>query len=63
MYYLVGVDKARFKVPVEPGDQLIISVQWLREIRGIYKFAAQIKVDGKLVSSAELMTTKMVIDC
>ena len=58
MYYLVGVDKARFKRPVEPGDQLVIEVTLLREIRGIWKFSATAKVDGRLVSSAELMTTQ-----
>lgn len=61
MYYLVGVDKARFKAPVVPGDQLEISVDWQREIRGIYRFGAEARVAGKLVSAADLMTTKMVV--
>jgi 3-hydroxyacyl-[acyl-carrier-protein] dehydratase len=57
-YYLVGIDKARFKHPVEPGDQLILEVDLTRHLRGIYQFAAQAKVAGKLVSSATLMTTE-----
>lgn len=59
MYYLVGVDKARFKQPVEPGDQLVMEVELQRQIKGIYRFAGTAKVDGALVSTAEFMTTKM----
>lgn len=55
VYYLVGVDNARFKHPVEPGDQLILSVQTTRKMRGIWKFNAEAKVGDKLVASAELM--------
>ena len=59
MYYLVGVDKARFKRPVVPGDQLILRANLKRQIRGIYKFEATAHVDDELVSSAEFMTTEM----
>ncbi|MSR13509.1 MAG: 3-hydroxyacyl-ACP dehydratase FabZ [Gammaproteobacteria bacterium] len=59
MYYLVGVDKARFKRPVEPGDQLILTARLQRRIRGIYKFEAKAHVGEDLVSSAEFMTTEM----
>lgn len=62
MYYLVGVDKARFKRPVEPGDQLILIARMQRRIRGIYKFTAEAHVDGALVSCAEFMTTEMEED-
>ncbi|HIE02818.1 MAG TPA: 3-hydroxyacyl-ACP dehydratase FabZ [Thiotrichaceae bacterium] len=58
LYYLVGVDKARFKQPVEPGDQLLIEVKLLRITRGMWKYAATTKVDNKLVASAELMCMK-----
>lgn len=58
-YFLVGVDKARFKRPVEPGDQLIMEATLTRQMRGIYQFEATAKVDGKVVSSAVLMTTEM----
>ena len=62
MYYLVGVDKARFKRPVEPGDQLIMEVELLRQIKGIYRFAGVARVEDKVVSTAEFMTTKMEIE-
>jgi 3-hydroxyacyl-[acyl-carrier-protein] dehydratase len=59
MYYLVGVDKARFKRPVEPGDQLILTARMQRRIRGIFKFDASAHVGTELVSTAEFMTTQM----
>ncbi len=59
MYYLVGVDKARFKRPVEPGDQLILVAHMQRRIRGILKFAATAHVGTELVARAEFMTTEM----
>ena len=62
MYYLVGVDKARFKQPVVPGDTLIVEARRLRELRGMYFFSAEARVDDRLVASAELMTTRMVDD-
>ena len=55
LYYLVGVDKARFKKPVVPGDQLLMEARLTREIRGICRFEAEARVDGKLVASAEIM--------
>ncbi|MDO9371736.1 MAG: 3-hydroxyacyl-ACP dehydratase FabZ [Gammaproteobacteria bacterium] len=58
LYYLVGVDNARFKQPVEPGDQLMIEVRAERNMRGIWKFTAEAKVGGKLVASADLMCAR-----
>lgn len=58
MYYLVGVDSARFKRPVGPGDQLILEVRLDRIKRGIGKFFGEAKVDGQLVATAELMCAK-----
>ena len=55
MYYFVGIDKARFKKPVEPGDQLVFEVKVLKSRRGIWSFSGEAKVDGKVVCSAELM--------
>jgi len=57
LYYLVGVDNVRFKQPVVPGDQLRIEVHFEKERRNIWKFHATSSVDGKTVSSAELLTT------
>lgn len=57
IYYFVGIDKARFKRPVEPGDQLVFEVELLRKIKNMYKCKGVAKVDGELAASAELMFT------
>lgn len=57
LYYFVGIDNARFKKPVTPGDQLILDVTMGRNVRGIGKFAAQARVGETLVSEADLMCT------
>ncbi|GAB7536381.1 3-hydroxyacyl-ACP dehydratase FabZ [Burkholderia sp. 22PA0099] len=57
LYYFVGIDGARFKRVVEPGDQLILNVKFQRYIRGIWKFSATAEVDGKVAAEAELMCT------
>jgi len=57
LYYFVGIDGARFKRPVEPGDQLILDVEFERLRGGIYKFGARASVDGKLAAEAQLMCT------
>ena len=62
LYYLVGIDQARFKKPVEPGDQLVLQVDLLRTKRGIWVFDTQAKVDGKVVASAEIMCTEREIE-
>ena len=53
--YFVGIDKARFRRPVEPGDQLILKATLTRSIRGIWKFSTVAEVDGAEVASAEMM--------
>ncbi len=57
LYYLAGVDGARFKRPVEPGDALILHVTLDRARAGIYKFNARATVADELVSEAQLMCT------
>jgi 3-hydroxyacyl-[acyl-carrier-protein] dehydratase len=57
VYYFVGIDEARFKKPVVPGDQLILKSQIQRNLRGIWKFSAQAFVEEKLVSEAQLLCT------
>jgi 3-hydroxyacyl-[acyl-carrier-protein] dehydratase len=52
VYYFTGIDKARFKRPVEPGDQLIIEVEMVRRIKNMWKCRGQVKVAGGLVASA-----------
>jgi 3-hydroxyacyl-[acyl-carrier-protein] dehydratase len=58
LYYFVGIDNARFKQPVVPGDQLHLYVTVEREKRGVWKFKAEAKVDDKIVTSADLMCAK-----
>ena len=58
IYMLVGVDNARFKRMVEPGDQLKLDVEVLTVKRGIWKFKGTASVEGKVVTSAELMCTQ-----
>ena len=62
VYYLVGIDGARFKRPVEPGDQLTLEVELVRQMRNIYKFNAVARVGDEMVAEAELMCTERVID-
>jgi 3-hydroxyacyl-[acyl-carrier-protein] dehydratase len=57
LYYFVGIDKARFKRPVEPGDQLILDVRLRTVRRGIWMFAGEARVDEKAVATAEIMCT------
>lgn len=54
LYYFASIDKAKFRKPVGPGDQLIIEVEFLKERRGISLFNGVAKVDGEVVCSAEL---------
>ena len=58
IYMLVGVDNARFKRMVEPGDQLKLEVEVLTVKRGIWKFKGIALVDDQIVTSAELMCTQ-----
>jgi 3-hydroxyacyl-[acyl-carrier-protein] dehydratase len=54
-FYFAGIDKARFRRPVEPGDQLILSAQLERSLRGIWRLSVVATVDGKEAAAAELM--------
>jgi 3-hydroxyacyl-[acyl-carrier-protein] dehydratase len=55
--YFVGIDGARFKRPVEPGEQIKMQVEILRNARGIWKYKATATVDGQTAVEAELMCT------
>ena len=61
VYYFAGIDGARFKRPVEPGDQLIMDIELDRVRAGIYKFKGVIRVSGDMVCEAELMCTMRTI--
>ena len=62
VYYFAGIDGARFKRPVGPGDQLQLDVTVLREMRGVVKFAGSARVDGQMAAEAELLCTYRKID-
>jgi 3-hydroxyacyl-[acyl-carrier-protein] dehydratase len=57
VYYFVGIDEARFKRPVIPGDQLALHVTIDRNVRGIWKFSAEARVGEVTAAEAKLMCT------
>lgn len=62
VYYFAGIDSARFKKPVSPGDQLILKVKIDRILRGIWKYSGQALVDDNVVAEAEMMCILKAID-
>jgi 3-hydroxyacyl-[acyl-carrier-protein] dehydratase len=62
IYYFAGIDSARFKRPVEPGDVLTLMVELDRMKAGIFKFKAKAMVETELAVEAELMCTMRRID-
>jgi len=62
LYYYVGIDKARFKKPVVPGDVLELEVNFERSLRGIGKFNCVARVDGQTVAEATIMCTVRPVD-
>lgn len=62
VYYFVGIDKARFKKPVTPGDTLELHAEIKRFSRGIWWFETSAKVGGQIVTAASLMCTLRSID-
>jgi 3-hydroxyacyl-[acyl-carrier-protein] dehydratase len=61
VFYFAGIDGARFKRPVEPGDQLVLDVELVRKKAGIFKFAGRGSVAGELAVEAEMMCTMRTI--
>jgi 3-hydroxyacyl-[acyl-carrier-protein] dehydratase len=59
-YYLAGIDKARFKRPVGPGDQLMLEVVYVRSKRNIWTFDCRAEVEGELAASAQIMCAAAV---
>ena len=62
LVYFLGIDNARFKRPVEPGDQLKLQVEIVNVARGIWKYKACATVDGQLAVEADLMCTLRTVD-
>ncbi|MET0310899.1 MAG: 3-hydroxyacyl-ACP dehydratase FabZ [Burkholderiaceae bacterium] len=61
VYYFAGIDAARFKRPVEPGDQLILDVTLDRSKAGIYKFSGTARVGEEVACEAQLMCTMRTV--
>lgn len=61
IFYFVGIDGARFKRPVVPGDALILESEWLLEKRGLIKYAVKASVGGQLACEATLLCTQRTI--
>lgn len=61
VFYFVGIDGARFKRPVEPGDQLILDVELDRIKGGIYKFKGVARVGDSVACEAEIMCTMRTV--
>ncbi|GAB3187981.1 3-hydroxyacyl-ACP dehydratase FabZ [Hydrogenophaga aquatica] len=61
VYYFAGIDGARFKRPVEPGDQLVMDVTLERMKAGIFKFKGVTRVGDEVACEAELMCTMRTI--
>lgn len=55
VYYFAGIDSARFKKPVSPGDQIILNVKIDRILKGIWKYSGIATVDGAVVAEAQMM--------
>ena len=61
LYYFVGIDNARFKRTVEPGDQLRMEVEFVKHRRSIWVFTAKATVDGQVAAQADIMCTSREI--
>lgn len=61
VFYFVGIDGARFKRPVVPGDQLVLESEFVLEKRGLIKYAVKASVDGQLACEAELLCTQRTL--
>jgi 3-hydroxyacyl-[acyl-carrier-protein] dehydratase len=59
--YFVGIESARFKRPVVPGDQLMLHVELVRRTHGMWKFAAHARVNDNKVAEAELLCTEKLL--
>ncbi len=53
--YFLGIDEARFKSPVVPGDQLMLEARIERHLKGVWKFAAEARVGERLAATAKMM--------
>jgi 3-hydroxyacyl-[acyl-carrier-protein] dehydratase len=62
VYYFVGIDNARFKRPVTPGDALHLDVSLVRHARGLWKFHGIARVDDAVAAEADIMCTIRMLE-
>jgi len=62
VYYFAGIDSARFKKPVSPGDQIVLNVKIDRILKGIWKYSGVASVDGDVVAEAQMMCILKAIE-
>ncbi len=62
VYYFAGIDSARFKKPVSPGDQILLHVKIDRILKGIWKYTAVAKVEDEVVAEASMMCILKAIE-
>ena len=62
VYYFAGIDSARFKKPVSPGDQIVLNVKIDRILKGIWKYTGVASVDGAVVAEAQMMCILKAIE-
>lgn len=62
VYYFAGIDSARFKKPVSPGDQIVLNVKIDRILKGIWKYSGIATVDGAVVAEAQMMCILKAIE-
>jgi 3-hydroxyacyl-[acyl-carrier-protein] dehydratase len=55
LLYLVGIDNTRFKLPVKPGDQVVLNVELVQRRRNLWKFTGRAEVDGKVAAETDLL--------
>jgi 3-hydroxyacyl-[acyl-carrier-protein] dehydratase len=62
LIFFAGIDNARFRRQVRPGDQLVLESEVQRLVRGVGKFTARAKVDGEIVAEADLLAAMRMPD-
>ena len=62
VYYFAGIDNARFKKPVSPGDQVVLNVKIDRILKGIWKYIGVATVNGEVVAEASMMCILKAIE-
>jgi 3-hydroxyacyl-[acyl-carrier-protein] dehydratase len=62
VYYFAGIDSARFKKPVSPGDQIVLNVKIDRILKGIWKYTGVARVNDVVVAEAQMMCILKAIE-